>query len=176
MASSSPSGDCGSMSSFVRASIAISASLTASGSKDVWSNSPPSHSIRLSRSLPAGPARTSRRFLYPPIPPQSSGGQGPLAGEATRGAGFGRQHQLEIDGVQPAVTEVVLVPEPVTRPAEDLVEPDLPFIDADHALVDRCGHQVELGLRVVHALAAGELVQVAVGPAHHDLQDVVHPV
>ena len=79
-------------------------------------------------------------------------------------------------GSRPAVTEVVLVGQPLTRLRQHLVQPHPPLVDADHIFLESRWHDVLVGLRVVHVVAAGQPVQEVVLPPHHHLGDVVDPV
>ena len=80
-------------------------------------------------------------------------------------------HIGDAQHVLPAVAEVVLVVEPVTRLAQHLVEAHLAFGRAGGALVF-----VELGQEVVALARTVEVVQVTVVPPHRRLEPLVQLV
>jgi hypothetical protein len=98
------------------------------------------------------------------------------AGGATRPRRLRRQREdrLQAQRVSPVVTEVVGVEQPVAGLDEDLVEADGVRRHAGVGLVlgaERA--QVALAVRCMTGRTGSELVQVAVGPAEGDLEDLV---
>ncbi len=81
--------------------------------------------------------------------------------------------RLQLDGVPPAVTEVVLVEEPIALLGDGLVESDRPLGGALQALGLVVGRQERLCHPILHFRPHHEVVQMRVGPPHRHLQDVV---
>ncbi len=76
----------------------------------------------------------------------------------------------------PAIAEVIVVVQPVTRIGQHFVEAHLFLRDADVSLVHLERAQVQLGLRAVRNRAGTKLVQVTVGPAERLLDNQVQLV
>src|SRR5215469_9849735 len=90
-----------------------------------------------------------------------------------RGGGPG-EDRFELDRVLPPVPEVILVEQLVTGLGKHLVKAYILLGDPWIAFLDLEGAQVVLGLGAVAPGAGAELVQVAVGPAERDLNNLVH--
>ncbi len=83
------------------------------------------------------------------------------------------RHGLEPDDVFPAVAEVIEVAQRVAGIREHFVEAYLFLGHAGLALLHLIRAQVVLGLGTVMPRTGAELVQVTVGPAERDLEDLV---
>ena len=83
---------------------------------------------------------------------------------------------FELYDMLPAIAEVVLVVQLVTRIGQHLVDAYLFLGDANVSLVHLERAQVKLGLRTVRARAGTELVQVTIGPAERLLDNLVQLV